>query len=669
MLRDSGARWLICQETLAERLPCPAEVERLPLETAAWPASADTRPLPEVAGETLAYVIYTSGSTGQPKGVAVSQAALVAHCQAAARTYGVGPGDCQLQFASISFDAAAEQLFVPLLAGARVLLGDAGQWSAQHLADEVERHAVTILDLPPAYLQQQAEELRHAGRRIAVRACILGGEAWDASLLTQQAVQAESLVQRLRSHRGGDHSAGLALSDARGRCSRYRPRARCAPGLHTGRSPAAMCAGDDRRAVHRRPVPGSWLPGPPGQTAERFVADPFSGSGERLYRTGDLARYRDDGQVEYLGRADQQIKIRGFRIEIGEIESQLLAHPYVAEAAVVAQDGVGGPLLAAYLVGRDAMRGEDLLAELRTWLAGRLPAYMQPTAWQVLSSLPLKRQRQAGSQGAAEGGRSCPPPGRRASAGGARTFGRSDLGGAARCRGASPATSTSSNSAVTPSAPPGWSRACARIWSWTYPCASCSSGRSWQTSPLPWSPRRRALPLCCKYCRESPSCLCRMLSNACGSSGNWSLKARPIISPAYCTCVASWTRRRCSRPSIGWCCATRPWRTRFEGGRRSGAQTILANHAVAHCPGGLRRGERSNVAPAGGPRKSASHSTWLVGRCCACVCWRWLGQEHVLVITQHHIVSDGLVDAGDGRRTAPGLCRGAARRTTDAGRH
>lgn len=92
------------------------------------------------------------------------------------------------------------------------------------------------------------------------------------------------------------------------------------------------------------------------------MADPFSGSGERLYRTGDLARYRVDGQVEYLGRADQQIKIRGFRIEIGEIESQLLAHPYVAEAAVVALDGVGGPLLAAYLVGRAAMRGEDLLA-------------------------------------------------------------------------------------------------------------------------------------------------------------------------------------------------------------------------------------------------------------------------------------------------------------------
>ncbi|WP_128624153.1 non-ribosomal peptide synthetase, partial [Pseudomonas aeruginosa] len=344
MLRDSGARWLICQETLAERLPCPAEVERLPLETAAWPASADTRPLPEVAGETLAYVIYTSGSTGQPKGVAVSQAALVAHCQAAARTYGVGPGDCQLQFASISFDAAAEQLFVPLLAGARVLLGDAGQWSAQHLADEVERHAVTILDLPPAYLQQQAEELRHAGRRIAVRACILGGEAWDASLLTQQAVQAEAwfnaygpteavitpLAWHCRTQEGGAPAIGRALG-ARRACILDAALQPCAPGMIGELYIGGQC------------LARGYL-GRPGQTAERFVADPFSGSGERLYRTGDLARYRDDGQVEYLGRADQQIKIRGFRIEIGEIESQLLAHPYVAEAAVVAQDGVGGPL-------------------------------------------------------------------------------------------------------------------------------------------------------------------------------------------------------------------------------------------------------------------------------------------------------------------------------------
>ncbi|MBD1300909.1 AMP-binding enzyme, partial [Pseudomonas aeruginosa] len=245
------------------------------------------------------------------------------------------------------------------------------------------------LDLPPAYLQQQAEELRHAGRRIAVRACILGGEAWDASLLTQQAVQAEAwfnaygpteavitpLAWHCRTQEGGAPVIGRALG-ARRACILDAALQPCAPGMIGELYIGGQC------------LARGYL-GRPGQTAERFVADPFSGSGERLYRTGDLARYRDDGQVEYLGRADQQIKIRGFRIEIGEIESQLLAHPYVAEAAVVAQDGVGGPLLAAYLVGRDAMRGEDLLAELRTWLAGRLPAYMQPTAWQVLSSLPL----------------------------------------------------------------------------------------------------------------------------------------------------------------------------------------------------------------------------------------------------------------------------------------
>ncbi|SUC56986.1 Uncharacterised protein [Pseudomonas aeruginosa] len=191
---------------------------------------------------------------------------------------------------------------------------------------------------------------------------------------------------------------------------------------------------------------------------------------------------------------------------------------------------------------------------------------------------------------------------------------------------ASPATSTSSNSAVTPSAPPGWSRACARIWSWTYPCASCSSGRSWQTSPLPWSPRRRALPLCCKYCRESPSCLCRMLSNACGSSGNWSLKARPIISPAYCTCVASWTRRRCSRPSIGWCCATRPC---APASRRSTVRRARRSWRTCRCALSWRiaPGRAKQRCASGWPRKSASHSTWLVGRCCACVCWRWLGRS------------------------------------------
>ncbi|MCO8170254.1 amino acid adenylation domain-containing protein, partial [Pseudomonas sp. 21LCFQ02] len=388
MMRDSGARWLLCQDSLIDQVPCPQTVERLPLQVAAWPTQTDKQVLPEPDGGTLAYVIYTSGSTGQPKGVAVSQAALVGHCQAAAQFYGVGPSDCQLWFASVSFDAAAEQLFMPLLVGARVLLGDPGQWSAMRLADEVERHGVTIVDVPPAYLKQQAEALHHSGRQIGVRTCIIGGEAWDAGLLVQQAVQAqnwfnaygptEAVITPLAWRCQIQDDAALAIGRALGSrraCILDSTLQPCAPGMA-----GELCIGGQGLA-------DGYL-GRPGQTAERFVADPFSAAGERLYRTGDLARYRADGQIEFLGRVDQQVKIRGFRIETGEIEAHLLAHPQVAQAAVVAVDAVGGPQLAAYLVLGDPLQSEALLAEVRDWLAERLPAYMQPTSWQWLAGLP-----------------------------------------------------------------------------------------------------------------------------------------------------------------------------------------------------------------------------------------------------------------------------------------
>ncbi|SDL19260.1 non-ribosomal peptide synthase domain TIGR01720/amino acid adenylation domain-containing protein, partial [Pseudomonas delhiensis] len=389
MLRDSRAAWLLHDAGAATRLPQLEGIERLALDDADWQAQAGAETLPPVNGGQRAYVIYTSGSTGQPKGVAVSQAALAGHCLAAASAYGVGPRDCVLQFASISFDAAAEQLFMPLLAGARVLLGAAGQWSAQRLADEVERHGVSVLDLPPAYLQQQARELLRSGREIAVRACILGGEAWDPSLLEQGAVRAQQwfnaygpteavvtpLAWRCQLPMAAAPAIGRALG-ARRACILDAALQPCAVGMV-----GELYIGGDCLAR-------GYL-GRAGQTAERFVADPFAADGARLYRTGDLARYRADGQVEYLGRLDQQVKIRGFRIEVGEIESCLLAHPKVAEAAVLALDGASGPQLAAYLVATGGEVGEAWLAEVRQWATERLPAHMLPAAWQPLAGLPL----------------------------------------------------------------------------------------------------------------------------------------------------------------------------------------------------------------------------------------------------------------------------------------
>jgi len=122
-------------------------------------------------------------------------------------------------------------------------------------------------------------------------------------------------------------------------------------------------------------------------TSERFVADPFSSTGERLYRTGDLVRWSEDGVLEYLGRADHQVKIRGLRIEPGEIESQLLAQPEVREAVVVAQDGPSGPRLVAYLSGNTQFDIDATLLGER--LSRVLPEYMVPSAFVVLERLPL----------------------------------------------------------------------------------------------------------------------------------------------------------------------------------------------------------------------------------------------------------------------------------------
>jgi acyl carrier protein len=127
----------------------------------------------------------------------------------------------------------------------------------------------------------------------------------------------------------------------------------------------------------------------PDATAAKFVPDPFSSPpGARLYRTGDLARFREDGEIEFLGRIDNQVKIRGFRIELGEIETALVDNSSVREAAVIAREGIGAKELIAYLV-VDGLPRDGLEGELRTYLKTRLPEYMAPSHYVFLDALPL----------------------------------------------------------------------------------------------------------------------------------------------------------------------------------------------------------------------------------------------------------------------------------------
>ncbi|MGF6593127.1 amino acid adenylation domain-containing protein [Pseudomonas sp. 2835] len=400
MLEDSGVHLLLGHRHLLESLRLASTCQRLVLED--QQGSDSDAPLEQVSvsPQSLAYVIYTSGSTGQPKGVAVEHGALAMHCQAAAARYALSAEDRLLQFASVSFDAAAEQIFMALIQGAALLVGDVTHWSYEELCDQVRAHGLSVLDLPPSYLTRIIGAAAPGSPALNVRACILGGEAWSqqqlAALEPLRGVQlynaygpTEAVISPLiwACEPSGEASAYAPIGSPVGARSAYLLDAQLNP-VPRGVVGELYLGGEGlARGYLRRP----------GLTAQQFVPDPFGAFGERLYRSGDLGRQRADGVIEYFGRIDQQVKIRGLRIELGEIESQLREHHQVSAVAVLAQPGAQGPQLVAYVVAPGA--DDLLLSALKAHLRGRLPEHMQPVHWLLLEDLPLnangKLDRQA----------------------------------------------------------------------------------------------------------------------------------------------------------------------------------------------------------------------------------------------------------------------------------
>ncbi|TDD20800.1 non-ribosomal peptide synthetase, partial [Nonomuraea diastatica] len=383
LIADSGARLVVSDATLAPRLQDGTVPVLVP---AGWSGSGDDRWLGGWEGVEPgdpAYMIYTSGSTGTPKGVLVEHGAVAARVRWMREAYGLRPDDRVVQFASLGFDAHAEELYPALVAGAAVLLLPGGALTLPDVLRTPAGRQVTVLDLPTAYWHRLTEDLDDVTWPEALRLMIIGGEQAQAAAVARWRDRFGGRVGLINTY-GPTEATIVATAAVLGAAD-------------TGRRPpiGRPVGGATAHVVgpNGEPVPpgvpgelclgGAGLargyPGSPALTAERFVPDPYGPPGARLYRTGDRVRWRPDGNLEFLGRFDGQVKVRGFRVEPGEVEAALLACPGVRQTAVTAD----GERLVAYVTGPAEPD------ELRRRLEATLPPHLVPSGWVGLDALPL----------------------------------------------------------------------------------------------------------------------------------------------------------------------------------------------------------------------------------------------------------------------------------------
>jgi amino acid adenylation domain-containing protein len=372
------------------------ELEALPEERNA----VDDNVLVAVGPEDPAYVIFTSGSTGRPKGVVVSHRALVNFAWYARDSYEMRPNDRVLQFASLSFDAAAEEIYPAWFAGACLVLRDEEMsLSPARLADACARLGLTVLDLPTAFWHQLVAAIaaRTATLPAGVRLVIIGGERAEPEQVAAWRAHVGSSARLLNTYGPTETTVVATVQDLTHRAA-IEAEAREVPIGRPIANTRAYVLDADGALV----APGAegelFLGGAgvalgylhrPELTAERFVRDPFAHESDaRMYRTGDRVRQLSDGTLEFLGRVDHQVKIRGRRVELGEIEAVLNHCDGVTEAVVVVvrEDSVGGLRLAAHVVlaGGRSEPPPALFAQM----SALLPEYMVPTQVHVVEALP-----------------------------------------------------------------------------------------------------------------------------------------------------------------------------------------------------------------------------------------------------------------------------------------
>src|SRR5581483_902810 len=408
MLQDSAAPVLLTLESLRLQLPAyNGQVLYVDSDASLETQSRENLPWQGTVTNAM-YVLYTSGSTGTPKGSVNAHQSIYNYLHWQIEAAQITAQDRVLLKTPANFDAAAVELFTPLMVGAtQVIARPEGHRDSAYLVKILREQQISLTHFVPSMLQLLLDE-PGVEQCQSLRYIVSGGEVLSPQLLNRFS---SLLHTRVHNHYGPTETsvtstAWFADSD----CDEQQvPIGR--PVFNTeilllDRYMRLVPVG----VIGELYIGGIGLArgylGQPALTADRFVPHPYVGTrliasgasepGARLYRTGDLARYRSDGVLEYLGRIDGQVKLRGMRVELGEIESVLRRHPAIQEAAIIVQqDGQIEPRLVTYLVpGRGQPVGAGLapaleLSEIRRFLQNELPAHMVPAVFVELESFPL----------------------------------------------------------------------------------------------------------------------------------------------------------------------------------------------------------------------------------------------------------------------------------------
>lgn len=359
-------------------------------------AMPSTNPVPHVTPENMAYIIYTSGSTGHPKGVVIEHGSLASFTKTASDTYDLVPTDQVLQFASISFDASAEEIYPTLFSGACLVIKPRSLvHTPEQFFDYCRENQLTVVDLPTAYWHLIADQIITLNPPEQLRLMIIGGDAAHPDKVRKWQDTMGDKIRLLNTYGPTETTVAVTYADLS-----QMPVETAQVPIGIPFSTVNLCI---LNHFHQ--------PAPPGVTGELFIGGPqvargylnrdkktkntfvpigFLGNQDRFFKTNDHAKMLPSGQILFLGRIDRQIKIRGFRVEPGEIEKTALLHDQIKECALaVSTTAAGNTRLTAFVVFEEDPGGTGLEDKpFKEWMRSRLPEYMVPSALVPMGNLP-----------------------------------------------------------------------------------------------------------------------------------------------------------------------------------------------------------------------------------------------------------------------------------------